>query len=86
MNYGLLIVYYFFFCCYVIMFAKTQPALSTNKYQLPSQVDVSVENTDTEFEKILAEYSLKRNNFNPTTPSPNLFINKLKKRFNCYYS
>jgi len=76
----------FFFYCYVIMFAVKQPALFTNEYQLPSQVVSSDEKTDIDFETIAVEYSLKRNNFNPKTPSPNLFINKLKKRFNCYYS
>ena len=68
------------------MFAETQTALFTNDYQLPGQYTITVKKTNTEFEKISVEYSLKRNNFNPKTPSPNLFINKLKKRFNCYYS
>ena len=36
--------------------------------------------------EICNEYSLKRNNFNPNSnSSPNIFINKLKKRFNTYY-
>lgn len=35
---------------------------------------------------ILKEYQLKRNNFNPTTKSPNLFSRRLKQRMDLYYS
>lgn len=35
---------------------------------------------------ILKEYELKRNNFNPTTKSPNLFSRRLKQRMDLYYS
>ena len=34
---------------------------------------------------ILNEYSLKRNNFNPSKPSPNMFIKKLEIRMKKYY-
>jgi len=72
------------------MIAETQPTVFSKKneqeHQLPGQYSLSVKKTPFDFEKIAVEYSLKRNNFNPNNPSPNLFINKLKKRFNCYYS
>ena len=35
--------------------------------------------------KILDEYELKQNNFNPNKPSPNRFMNKLKIRMKLYY-
>lgn len=35
--------------------------------------------------EIINEYSLKRNNFNPSKPSPNLFIKKLEIRMKKYY-
>lgn len=35
--------------------------------------------------KILDEYDLKQNNFNPNKPSPNRFMNKLKMRMKMYY-
>lgn len=34
---------------------------------------------------ILEEYCLKRNLFNPTNPSPNVFLGKLEKRMKIYY-
>ena len=37
-------------------------------------------------EDILHEYNLKRNIFNPKTPSPNVFIDKLEKRMRVYYN
>jgi hypothetical protein len=67
------------------MFTERQSCLFSNGYQLPG-LAVSTKKTNVEFEKIIAEYSLKQNNFNPKNPSPNLFINKLKKRFDYYYS
>ena len=36
-------------------------------------------------EDILEEYCLKRNSFNPTHPSPNIFIGKLEYRMKKYY-
>ncbi len=36
-------------------------------------------------EEIIDEYCLKRNTFNPKSPSPNMFINKLEKRMRMYY-
>ena len=35
---------------------------------------------------IQSEYCLKRNNFDPAGPSPNLFINKLELRMKAYYN
>ena len=35
--------------------------------------------------KILDEYDLKQNNFNPNKHSPNRFMNKLKMRMKMYY-
>ncbi len=35
--------------------------------------------------RILDEYELKQNNFNPNKPSPNRFMNKLKIRMKLYY-
>ena len=37
-------------------------------------------------EDIIDEYHLKRGKFNPKTPSPNLFVDKLEKRMLIYYS
>jgi hypothetical protein len=36
--------------------------------------------------EILNEYSLKRNNFNPSRSSPNKFVNKLELRMKLYYN
>jgi hypothetical protein len=68
------------------MFAGKHTSLFTAEHQLPGQMKTHSEKNNNDFEKILIEYSLKRNNFNPKDNSPNIFINKLKKRFNCYYS
>lgn len=38
------------------------------------------------FHDILEEYNLKRNIFNPKTPSPNMFITKLERRMMVYYN
>lgn len=35
---------------------------------------------------LLKEYSLKQNNFNPSKPSPNMFIKKLEIRMKMYYN
>ena len=35
---------------------------------------------------IISEYSLKRNIFNPSKKSPNIFLNKLQHRMDVYYS
>lgn len=46
----------------------------------------SINDTKKKFIKdILNEYSLKRNNFNPSKPSPNMFIKKLEIRMKKYY-
>ena len=36
--------------------------------------------------EIFNEYSLKRNNFNPSSGSPNKFVNKLELRMKLYYN
>jgi len=36
--------------------------------------------------EILEEYSLKRNQFDPSRPSPNAFIDKLELRMKVYYN
>ena len=35
---------------------------------------------------IIKEYSLKRNIFNPSKKSPNIFLTKLQHRMNYYYT
>ena len=37
-------------------------------------------------DNIIEEYCLKRNSFNPTHPSPNIFIGKLQVRMKQYYN
>ena len=66
------------------MIAEKQSRLCFNKY-LPRKYYLSNKKQEEYFKKISAEYSLKRNNFNPNNRSPNLFINKLKKRYTIYY-
>jgi len=54
----------------------------------------SYDNLKTKFNKqkknalkeIFNEYSLKRNNFNPTASSPNKFVDKLQLRMKLYYN
>ena len=36
-------------------------------------------------DNILKEYCLKRNQFHPAQPSPNLFCNRLELRMKAYY-
>lgn len=66
------------------MIVERQSKISFNKY-LPEKVYLSNKKRDEFFKEIAIEYSLKRNNFNPNNNSPNIFINKLKKRYNNYY-
>ena len=66
------------------MIVERQRKLCFNKY-LPGKVYLSNKKRDEFFKEISIEYSLKRNNFNPNNNSPNIFINKLKKRYNSYY-
>jgi hypothetical protein len=60
------------------------------KKQLPSKhIGSDRDNKiDTYFREICQEYSLKRNSFNPNknNASPNIFINKLKIRYNTYFN
>ena len=37
-------------------------------------------------EDIISEYCLKRNTFNPQSPSPNIFVTKLERRMRMYYN
>ena len=37
-------------------------------------------------DKIVREYCLKRNSFNPRRPSPNIFMGKLEIRMKKYYN
>jgi hypothetical protein len=59
------------------------------KKQLPSKYTGSDKEskTDAYFREICQEYSLKRNSFNPNknNASPNIFINKLKTRYESYF-
>ena len=41
---------------------------------------------DSRLTEILEEYGLKRNQFDPSRPSPNAFINKLETRMKAYYN
>ena len=41
---------------------------------------------NTRLENILKEYCLKRNSFNPSQPSPNIFMGKLEIRMKKYYN
>lgn len=66
------------------MIAERQSRLWVNTY-LPRKDYLSNKKQEEYFKKISIEYSLKRNNFNPNNGSPNLFINKLKKRYTDYY-
>lgn len=43
-------------------------------------------NSNQIFEEIKAEYGLKRIQFNPHKPSPNIFMKKLQKRMTQYYT
>jgi hypothetical protein len=54
-------------------FSKTKKNIKDNS---PNQKNI---------DKIYQEYSLKRNNFNPTNKSPNKFVTKLQIRMKLYY-
>lgn len=41
---------------------------------------------NTVLEDIISEYCLKRNTFNPHSPSPNIFVTKLEQRMRMYYN
>ena len=56
--------------------SKTTRRERTRKSQHKTQI----------LEDILEEYCLKRNSFNPTHPSPNVFIGKLQVRMRQYYN
>ena len=43
------------------------------------------ENKSTKLQNIIKEYEQKQNNFDPSKPSPNLFIKKLEIRMKRYY-
>ena len=56
--------------------SKTTRRERTRKSQYKTQI----------LEDILEEYCLKRNSFNPSHPSPNIFIGKLEYRMKKYYN
>jgi len=43
-------------------------------------------NTKKKLAKIMNEYKIKMNSFNPTQKSPNIFVNKLQYRMKQYYN
>ena len=67
------------------MIAERQSRLGVDKY-LPRKDYFFNKKQEECFKEISIEYSLKRNNFNPNNGSPNIFINKLKKRYTIYYN
>ena len=71
------------------MLSEKQTTLNSKKY-LPSKCRVSDRESkkETYFKEICAEYSLKRNSFNPNknNASPNMFISKLKTRYESYFN
>jgi hypothetical protein len=71
------------------MFSEKQTTLNSKKY-LPSKYRVSDKDSkkETYFKEICTEYSLKRNSFNPNknNASPNMFISKLKTRYESYFN
>ena len=66
------------------MFAEKQCNWSFKK-NLPGKNYLSNPKKDARFKEICNEYSLKRNNFNPTDKSPNNFTKKLEIRMKLYY-
>jgi len=71
------------------MLSENQTYLKSKIY-LPSKYRVSYKDNkkDTYFKEICAEYSLKRNSFNPNKNNspPNMFISKLKTRYESYFN
>ena len=53
----------------------------SKKKEKKMKLSINQKNID----KIYQEYSLKRNNFNPTDKSPNKFVKKLQIRMKMYY-
>ena len=66
------------------MIVEKQSRLCVNKY-LHRKDYLSNKKQEECFKEISIEYSLKRNNLNHNNGSPNIFINKLKKRYTIYY-
>lgn len=50
----------------------------------PKKLTLNI-NQKKNIDNIYQEYSLKRNNFNPTDKSPNKFVKKLQIRMKMYY-
>lgn len=46
---------------------------------------INKENKSIKLQNIIKEYEQKQNNFDPSKPSPNLFIKKLEIRMKRYY-
>ncbi len=55
-------------------------------YRVKKQSNNSNNSNKIIIENILKEYQLKRNNFNPTSKSPNLFALRLQQRMKLYYN
>ena len=60
-------------------------ALFSN-YRVKNNSKISKNSNKIIIENILKEYQLKRNNFNPTGKSPNLFALRLQQRMRLYYN
>ena len=55
-------------------------------YLIEKKISKSTNNKDNKnFKKIINEYRLKMNSFNPKNNSPNMFISKLELRMKYYY-
>jgi hypothetical protein len=50
------------------------------------QLKKTKQQKNNELSSVIQEYCLKRNQFNPTKPSPNRFCNKLEYRMKTYYN
>ena len=54
-------------------------------YVMPHKKSYINPSVQTILAEIRQEYCLKRNNFNPKGPSPNIFVSKLRWRMKTYY-
>ena len=50
------------------------------------EATINNKKTNNKNNKILIEYDEKRDNFDPTSKSPNVFVNKLELRMQKYYN
>ena len=58
---------------------------SVGNFHSNNESKSSTEKTKSTLENILQEYCLKRTQFDPNKPSPNVFVNKLHLRMKVYY-